>query len=208
MGREALIHADVGTESGEVKALLESGELILRGELRRRYAKSEMRDIQTDGEILRFTYDGELVVLHLGTKMAEAWRKAITTPSPGLRTKLGLTSGCNAFPIGTSMIDELRDALAGAQTPNVHGATVIIAVVYTPADLIKALQAHSKAPDLPIWIVCPKGKSSSVGSNDIRKALRGAEFRDTKICSVSGDLTATRYIPAAIRKSKMKSNKE
>jgi hypothetical protein len=40
MGREALTHAEVGGECGEVRALLESGELILRGAIRRHFPRS------------------------------------------------------------------------------------------------------------------------------------------------------------------------
>ncbi|MFJ6321999.1 MULTISPECIES: hypothetical protein [unclassified Rhizobium] len=198
MGREVLIHAVAGPEAGEVRALLESDELILRGEIRRRYAKLQITSILSDGGILRFTYDGELVSLHLGERTAEAWRKAITTPSPNLRAKLGLAPDRNAFLIGAPVATELRDALAGAQAPEVHDAPMIIAVVCSLSDLSNALNAHSQAPHLPIWIVCRKGKGASVGSNDIRKALRSARLRDTKICSVSNDWTATRYISAEV----------
>ena len=37
MGREAVTHAEVGSERGEVRALLEGGELILRGAIRRHF---------------------------------------------------------------------------------------------------------------------------------------------------------------------------
>lgn len=150
---------------------------------------------------MRFTYDGELVLLHLGERTAEGWRKAITTPSRDLGAKLDLISDRQAFLIGAPLVNELRDALAGVQAPEIHYATMIIAVVSTLPDLSKALNAHSQAPHLPIWIVCRKGKEASVGSGDIRKALRSALFRDTKICSVSSEWTATRYISIGVPKS-------
>ena len=85
MGREARVRADVGSEAGEVKALLESQELILRGEIRRRFSKAAMTDVAADGDTLRFIFAGETVRLHLGSKVAQAWAKAIATMPPSLR---------------------------------------------------------------------------------------------------------------------------
>lgn len=46
MGKEAITLACVGPESGEVKALLESSELILRGAIKRLLPKSTITDVQ------------------------------------------------------------------------------------------------------------------------------------------------------------------
>jgi len=77
VGREALVHAEVGDETGEVRALLESAELILRGAIRRRFPRSSIKSVTVKSDALCFTCAGESVRLHLARRAAEAWRKAI-----------------------------------------------------------------------------------------------------------------------------------
>jgi len=99
MGREATVKAQVGAETGEVKAILESQELILRGAIKRRFAKEGMMQVASINGALTFSCQDEQVKLHLGEKQAEAWAKAIATPPPGLRTKLGLDKGAKTLLI-------------------------------------------------------------------------------------------------------------
>lgn len=192
MGREALVHAEVGAEAGEVKALLESRELILRGTIRRCLPKTALKSVRVDGAVLSFTCDGETVRLHLGGKVAEAWAKAIATPPPSLRAKLGLDKGAKALLIGVCDDPVLADALEGALTDDPALASMVIARVDKPEDLVAA-QAACQV--LPIWAVYRKGKPAVFSDSAVRAALRAAGFRDTKSCAVSDRLTATRYNP-------------
>ncbi|RJF87359.1 hypothetical protein D3874_10250 [Oleomonas cavernae] len=195
MGREVLARAEVGTKVAEVKVLLESHELILRGEIRRRLPRAEIEDVRVDGDRLRFTCAGEVVCLHLGSKVAEAWAKAIATPPPSLRAKLGLGKGAMAVLIGTCDDAALIEALEGALTGDLAKAAMIVARIDGPEDLAVARAAQARCPDLPVWAVYPKGKGVTYGDGPIRAALRDAGFRDTKSCAVSDRLTATRYNP-------------
>jgi hypothetical protein len=43
------------------------------------------------------------------------------------------------------------------------------------------------------WAVYPKGTGVAFGDSEIRSLLRALGFRDSKSCSVSERLTATRY---------------
>lgn len=191
MGREAQVHAEVGAEVAEVKALLESGELILRGALRRRFARAAITDARAEGEVLRFACDGETVRLHLGARAAVAWAKAVATPPPDLRHKLGLKPGVKALFLGVCDDAALTEALAEALTDDAAAAAMLIARIDGPADVAaaQALGAH-----LPIWAVYRKGKTA-FGDAAIRSALRAVGCRDTKSCAVSDRLTATRYDP-------------
>jgi hypothetical protein len=80
VGREATIHAQVGGEAGEVHALLESRELILRGAIRRHYPKTAIERVRVDGDALCFIAVGEDVRLELGARSAASWAKAIEEP--------------------------------------------------------------------------------------------------------------------------------
>ena len=193
MGREALAYAEVGSEAEEVRALLESGELILRGAIRRRYPKTALEGVTVEGEVLYFAHAGEAVRLHLGAREAEAWRKAITTPPPSLRTKLGLNKGARALLVGSFEDDALAEALDGVLVEDGADAAVMIACIERPNDLSAARTLHAAHPSLALWAVYPKGRGVTFGENEIRASLRAKGFRDTKSCAVSERLTATRY---------------
>jgi hypothetical protein len=194
MGREALVHAEVGNEADEVRALLESAELILRGAMSRRYPKSAIEGAAVEGEALCFTYAGEAVRLHLGARAAEAWRKAIATPPRSLRAKLGLDKGERALLIGSFDDDALAEALDGALVEDGAAAGMMIACMERPDDLIAAQTIHEAHPGLALWAIYPKGRDVTFGESKVRAALRAKGFLDTKSCAVSERLTATRYI--------------
>lgn len=192
MGREAVARAEAGTEAGEVKALLESTELILRGAIRRRFPREAISDPRAEGELLRFACNGEEVRLHLGSKAALSWARAIATPPPDLRHKLGLKPGTLAFMIGPAEDAALVEALSGRLAASPDEAQMLVARIDAPEELQQVLALN---PALPIWAVYPKGKPA-YGDAAIRRDLREAGYRDTKSCAVSDRLTATRYDPA------------
>lgn len=193
MGREALIHAEVAGEAGEVRALLESGELILRGDIRRRFARAALEDLGVEGGILRFACGGEIMRLYLGAEVATRWASVIAKPPPSLRAKLGLDKGARALMIGSCDDAALIEALEGATVGKNGDADMLIAYLAGPDDLASALAVQSTGRARPLWAVYPKGKDVAFGGSAIRAALRAAGFRDTKSCAVSDRLTATRY---------------
>ena len=79
----------------EVKALLETTELIVRGEIRKRIPFRDLQDLRVEHGKLCFTTGGDAVALFLGEAPSQAWAKAISTP-PTLAKKLGI-SGKTVF---------------------------------------------------------------------------------------------------------------
>jgi hypothetical protein len=193
MGREALIHVEVGNEAAEVKALLEAHELILRGEIKRRFTKAAMERLAVEREALCFVANGEAVRLHLGAKMATNWMEAILKPPASLRAKLGLDNGAMALLVGVHDDAALAEATEGALVTGETKPDMLLALVDSEADLDHALEVQSNYTGLPIWAIYPKGKAAKFGDTAIRTKLRAAGFRDTKSCAVSDRLTATRY---------------
>ncbi|MFT4040514.1 MAG: hypothetical protein QM692_20205 [Thermomicrobiales bacterium] len=196
MGKEADIRAEVDDAAGEVRALLERDELILRGEIRRRFPRTAMHDIAATDGMLTFTGAGQQVRLHLGDPAAERWFAALTTPPPSLRAKLGLATGARALLVGACDDPELAAALDGALTEDGAEAAMLVACITGPEDLAAVEAVQAKHPCLPIWAVYPKGRGVTYGDTAIRETLRAHGFRDTKTCAVSTKLTATRYHPA------------
>ena len=191
MGREAVISATAGEDAGEVKAILESGELILRGAFRRRWPRAALTGVRVENGALFLTAAGEPVRLELGA-LAGAWAKALTTAPPSLRSKLGLGRG-KALVVGPATDAELTAALEGVTAGSLAEAAMVVAVVETDADLARALAALEGRRDRPLWVVYPKGRGVAFGDGAIRTALRAAGMMDTKACAVSERLTATRY---------------
>lgn len=195
MGKEADIRAEVNGASGEVRALLERDELILRGEIRRRFPRTALQDVTVADGVLSFTGAGQAVRLHLGDAAA-TWHTAITTPPPSLRAKLGLNRGARALLHGACGDADLAAALDGVLTEDGAEAAMLVACITGPEDLATVEAMQAQYPQLPIWAVYPKGRNVPFGDSAIRETLRAHGFRDTKSCAVSARLTATRYNPA------------
>jgi len=200
MGREATVQCRWGQEAGLCKVLLETHELIVRGELRRRVPIASLRDVSVAKEELRFKVDGDAVSLSLGPALSQRWAKAIATPPPTLANKLGISSTSRLKLLGEIDSEELQAAIAEAAPPNDktdgNAAHLILASVKTPLDLDLVLNRLPKRPSdlVPLWIVYPKGGIDGFGETSVRETLRRRGFIDTKIASVSSKLTALRFI--------------
>lgn len=72
-----------------------------------------------------------------------------------------------------------------------------LAVVRNERALKRALGLHeSLAVGTPIWIVYEKGPKAAFGEGPVRRLMRGAGYRDNKVCAVSDTLSGTRYARA------------
>lgn len=196
MGREANCICDWGGETARVKALVESPELILRGEIRRRLPFSELRHVRAEGGTLRFKFDGDAVALKLGAATAEKWAKAILTPPPSLAKKLGITPASAVWVIGTVDDTALENALDDARTAAREGADVIVACVNSAAELARAFKSTAKetSAGAPIWIIYRKGPGHPINEADVRSAGLAAGIVDIKVTSVSPALTGLKFV--------------
>lgn len=202
MGREASCTARVGTQgtedSAEVKALLESTTVVLRGEvIKRRWAIATLQNLRVDGEDLRFDAGDEAVALALGDKEAGKWLKKLQTPPPTLAAKLGVSAENPALLIGPTVgtLDPaLAEALAGGLTTNVREARMLVAVLSKPSELVRMADFHADMICKTVWVVHPKGPGASPSDAEVRAELRGRGYVDNKTSAVSDALTATRYV--------------
>jgi hypothetical protein len=200
MGREATCLASDGTQQAEVKALLESTSLVLRGALRRHWALASLQGIRAEGEQLCFEVGGEPVRLQLGAAAARSWATKMLAPPPSLAAKLGIGAERPACVIGRVDDAALAQALQGAQTAKPQQAACVLAVLRAPADLQSLLGRLPQLPPVPLWVVHGKGRVAAVGDAQVRSALRELGYVDNKTSAVSVDLTATRYARPAARR--------
>jgi hypothetical protein len=184
MGLEAESMLETEGRTHRVKALLESHELILRGDFKRTFKISDLTAVAASEGVLRFVHDGTDYTLHL--LRPETWAKKLTTPPPSLASKLGISPDKPAFVIGAVDDEALQAALDGNVVGDQGRAAQIIVVAERPDDL-------PAAADLPVWVIYPKGAKSPLPESDVRSLMRAAGWADTKTCSVSARLTALRF---------------
>lgn len=192
MGREALIYAEAGSDAGEVRVLLESSELVLRGQVRRKFPRDRIEGVRVADGLLIFECDGEEVSLHLGPR-ASSWADAIATPPPTLRDKLGLARGAKALLVGELDDQALTDAVGPSLVDDPAEASLLVARIRGTADVQAVIEAEARLPGTPVWMIYGKGSGVRFGDAQVRIAMRAAGFRDSKSSAVSERLTATRY---------------
>jgi hypothetical protein len=194
MGREARCAATWGTNSGEVTALLESTELIVRGAFRARAPLASLTAVHVSGDTLRFRAGDDEVALVLGAA-AQRWAAALTKPRPTLAARLGITAPSRLIVEGRIDDEALAAALAVASTPTADGAQLIVARVDDPETLADIATRHGAllARGVPIWVVYTKGREAPLGEAAVRTMLRQRGLMDLKVASVSAALTALKF---------------
>ena len=190
MGRETLCHAEWPSGAGEVKALLESQELILRGALRRFLPVAALNDVVVDGDRLILGHGGETIALTLGAKTAASWAKKIAAPPPTLAAKLGIGSATRVQTVGNLDDPALAAAVARGIAATAD-AEVTLAEVTDAHALDRAVAATGTTP---LWLAYAKGKASPFGEAAVRTAMRERGWIDVKVASVSDRLTAAKFV--------------
>jgi hypothetical protein len=194
MGLEAESELVNAGETIHVKALLESHALILRGAVKKTLPLSEISDPRAVGNQLLFEHRNTPYALGLPEGQAAKWLKKLTTEPPSLAAKLGVDAAHKALVWGHTDDAAVTAALGGATTDNPTEAAMSLAIVGDSDALAQALNVLLHAlPHAPLWIVYPKGAKSSLPETTVRNHLRSLGWVDTKACSVSDRLTATRY---------------
>lgn len=214
MGQEARCLARVGERVVEVKALLESDELILRGEHRARLPFAGLDGVEAADGHLTLHQDGETIVLELGPA-AERWAAKIRNP-PTLLDKLGVKPGQSIVAVELEDRD-LRAKLEervrlyeplGVNAPSfVHDVLdaefdIAFLQIETLAVLSEALPIlrRSIAQNGAIWVIHPKGRRD-LKDIDVIAAGKAAGLVDNKVARVSDTLSALRFvIPKANRR--------
>lgn len=195
MGREAICQCNWAGVTFNVKALLETNELILRGEIRRKIPFVEIKGAKANADRLTFSFAGESIELFLGKDQAAKWTAAIQAGPTPLARKLGITATSIVRSIGIIDDESLNEALTQAGEISSKNPALIVARIDTPADLSAALkksQSHLAA-GTPIWLVYPKGPGHPLNESIVRSLVLPRGLVDTKVAAVSAKLTAIRF---------------
>jgi hypothetical protein len=201
MGNEAVCQLRYGGKTYSGKALLETSELLFRGDTRLKLPFSSIKSLDAkDGELRVGTSEG-LAVFELGPQ-AEKWCRKIANPK-SLLEKLGIKPGESVLVEGKLPEDFLPSLKK-------HGAIVARAKSDSPRWIFLAASSlqdlrlvtpitKSMRGAAALWIVYPKGQKSLTES-DVRSTGMKAGLTDIKVASFSPTHTALKFvIPKAER---------
>jgi hypothetical protein len=198
VGNEANCVVTFGKQKARGKALLETSELIFRGEdgaLRLKLAFSGIKATAEDGRLRLESPEG-IAVFDLGANAAK-WCEKILHPKTRLE-KLGVKSDAVIAVLGKfdeGFLSELR-----SRTKNLSHEKIAADVewIFLAADSSKDLAQLSKIVKslkgaAALWIVYPKGQKQ-ITENDVIAAGRKSELKDVKVVGFSPTHTALKFV--------------
>lgn len=196
MGQEKACRARLGKQKSEGKALLETGEILFRGDFRLKIPFSTIKSVKAvDGELRVQTAEG-LAIFELGAS-AEKWCEKILHPKTRME-KLGIKAGAKVSLIGnfdTEFLRELkglRSAVADGKGPT--DCDWIFFSAASEKDLSQAAKlAKAMKGATALWVVYPKGQKS-ITENDVLAVGRKAGLKDVKVVGFSSTHTALKFV--------------
>jgi hypothetical protein len=211
MGNEVKCRVRFGKQESEGKVLLETSEIIFRGDFRLRIPFATMKSVKVvDGGLQVRTGEG-LAIFEVGAGTAEKWREKILHPKSRIE-KLGVRAGSKVTLMGFSKTDreflEEIEKATGAAPKSVKGEVKDAQWIFLKADTIKELAQVSKIAKAMqgatgLWVVYPKGNakdSQGITEREVLSAGRAAGLKDVKVVGFSPTHTALKFvIPVARR---------
>src|SRR5215469_5851765 len=195
MGLEARCAARFGKRESTGKVLLETNEVVFRGDFRVVIPLGAIQSATASGGDLILRYSGGTAILELGSA-APKWASKILHPK-SLLDKLGIKPGMKVGALGLDEPDflaQLRKVADLATEELVEPRDVIFFGVRNASDLsqLRTLERRIK-PDGAIWIIRPKG-SAAIHQLDVLQAGRDAGLVDVKVASFSATHTAEKFV--------------
>ena len=196
MGNEMSCKVRFGKQESDGKALLETSEILFRGEFRLKIPFATIKSAKAvDGELRLRTAEG-LAVFQLGAA-AEKWYEKILHPKSRIE-KLGVKHGARVSLLGD--LDAGFLAEIGKLTKSVSKSKIAADSewIFFAADSKEDLGGLSKISKsmkgaAALWIVYPKGQKH-ITENDVLAAGRKAGLKDVKVVGFSATHTALKFV--------------
>jgi hypothetical protein len=195
MGQEAHCTARFGDAVSSGTALLESDELVFRGDFRLVIPIGDVRSAEANEGRLTVTFSKGWAVFELG-EQAERWAARIRNPRT-LVDKLGVKPGARVSVLGfddPSFLQLLRGrtVLVSVNEPQ-ESSDLLFFRAAAAADLerIRVIKRFL-APAGALWIIAPKGGGEPTEAQ-VLEAGRAAGLVDTKVARFSDTHTAHRF---------------
>ena len=201
MGNEVKCRARFGKQESEGKALLETSEIIFRGDFRLKIPFATIQSIKVmDDQLQLRTADG-VAIFELGAATAAKWREKIVHPKTRIE-KLGIKPGTKVSLIGFESQDEefLKEieSAKAAVTPTNQAPPKDCDFIFLRIDTNKQLTLIAKVARgmlgaVALWIVYPKGQQH-ITAGDVLYAGRKAGLKDIKVMGFSPTHTALKFV--------------
>jgi hypothetical protein len=196
MGAEARCRVTFADRSAEGKALLETDELIFRGEgLRLAIPYKTIRRVDAREGLLRVTCADGTAVFELGSTAAK-WADKIRNP-PSRIDKLNIRAGQRVLFVGVrdeTLREEIQTCGATVLARGNGPVDVIFVAANEQSDLerLATVQKFLKR-DGAIWVIRPRG-SRLISESDVMKAGKAAGLVDVKVARFSESHTAEKFV--------------
>jgi len=196
MGQEVVCTARWGGKSVRGKALLETAEIIFRGDERLKIPFSAIRSVKIQDGELRLNTDAGLVSFELGER-AEKWREKIANPKSVVE-KLGVKPGEPVAVFGKLDGEFLKKLKKQDSAVSLEKVTDGVSWIFFAAETREALGDVKKIAgklkgSAALWVVYPKGQKR-ITETDVIAAGRKAGLKDVKVVGISATHTALKFV--------------
>ena len=196
MGNEAKCIVRCGKQQSEGKALLETSEILFRGDFRLKIPFSSIKSATAvDGELCLQTPEG-LAIFKLAGAAAK-WCDKILHPKSRLE-KLGVKPGAKVSLLG-DFEERFLQELSGQTDPVAKSELAadsewIFLAAASQKELAQMSRlAKSLKGAAALWIVYPKGRKD-ITENDVLATGRKAGLKDVKVVGFSATHTALKFV--------------
>lgn len=202
MGQEAECTVRWGRRTLRGRALLESTELLFRGDERLKLPFAAMRSIEAQDGVLRVTTDQGAAAFTLGP-LAQKWADRIRNPKSVI-DKLGVKPGHVVSLVGLddpAFAAQVRERTGVVSEGRAKAGSDLVFLGATTVTALKRLPALEKtiARNGGVWVVWPKGRRE-LTEDHVRAAAKQAGLTDVKVVAFSPTHSALKLvIPLARR---------
>jgi len=213
MGYETKCRARVTDASGvreaDATVLLETDDLIVRGDARVKIPRTAIQDVKTRGDKLTVVSPHATVVLSLGADAAAKWASKIQEPPKRLIDKLDVKPTAKVWLLGVddeTLISQVGERAATTTSASSASACDVVFVGVENEKQFDRIDRAAKAmnDDGAIWVVHPKGPNG-VADTAVFGRAKALGLTYTKVARVSDTHTAEKLVrPVASRKASTK----
>jgi Protein of unknown function (DUF3052) len=196
MGSELQCKVRAGGKTLQGKALLETSEVIFRGDSSFKIPFASIQTVNVKGGELHLTWSGGSAIFELGDRAAK-WADKILHPkstAEKLGIKPGMTASVQAIR-DAAFLTDLREKAEKVSTSRLLKDSDLIffgaAEESDLADVAEVIPSLANAGAL--WIVYPKGKQE-ITEGQVLAAGRAAGLLDVKVVKFSETHTALKFV--------------
>jgi hypothetical protein len=212
MGYETKCRTRVTDAAGIVReadatVLLETDDLIVRGDARVKIPRSAIQHVATRGGVLTVTAPQATVRMTLGADAAAKWMKKIQEPPKRLIDKLDVKPGAKVWLFGVddeTLIAQLRERTEHVMTGSTATSCDVVFVgVESEKELNRIARAMKAITDNgAIWVIHRKGPTGIADTTIFAKATSlGLTY--TKVARVSDTHTAEKLVRPVAGRNKL-----